>query len=107
MTKTDNQKTIKKAEGRGADLSTGAGLGDVPRLGAHKENTMGTIKVTDLTGESKRWLVTRDGKEIGVIYYQPFRNNYSAEPDGPSSLMCFKELQGAIDYISKYGKETQ
>lgn len=37
MTKTNNQKTIKKAEGRGADRSTGASLGDVPRPGADKE----------------------------------------------------------------------
>jgi hypothetical protein len=37
MTKTIKQKTIKKAEGRGADRSTGASLGNVPRLGADKE----------------------------------------------------------------------
>jgi hypothetical protein len=59
MTKTFNYKTTKKAEGRGADLSNGASLGDVPRLGADEEDIIMAASYLPEPGKVVR------GTEIG------------------------------------------
>jgi hypothetical protein len=65
MMKTSNYKTIKKAEGRGADLSNGASLGDVPRPGADEEEIEMKTRVTVYKADFKE--LDMDGNPLGAF----------------------------------------